>query len=52
MSANVQYMGFTVKAMVREFSFLVRIVDRLSRDHLYDSERGIYVPPFEPAERT
>ena len=53
MSVNVWYVGFKSMAMVSGIH-LPRpgIIGRAPRNHLYDPERNIYVPPFELPDRT
>jgi hypothetical protein len=48
MNVTAQYVGFTSKAIVREYNFLVEgVIDRAPGGYFYDSKRSIHVPPFE-----
>jgi hypothetical protein len=48
MSVNVQYVGFTAKPMVREYSFLARESSIDSHEITFTIlNEAIYVAPFE-----
>jgi len=47
MTANIQYVGFQVEGDRPRIQFpFAGIIDRATRDHIYDFERGIPLPWF------